>query len=163
MLHEGLPERHKSTGQGTKMTWDLSQGVFLINSPTRNMERLETLWKRLPQGPSTKNLRWRQLQRRLGEGSALGGIQAEAQVGMLRNESVGYSQRCDTGRPSCPSAARHVYLGLDLMKKHPEILGVVGVTLWHKPGVFCETTANVDAQGLPPFPLAKPEQPLVNP
>ena len=91
LLHEGLPERHRSTGQGTKMTWDLSQGVFLIKSPTRKMERLETLWKGLPLGPSTKNLRWRQLQRRLREGSTLGGSQEEAQVGVLRNESVDYS------------------------------------------------------------------------
>ena len=67
MLHVGLPERHRSTSQGTKMTWDLSQGVFIINSPTCNMERLETLWKGLPLAPSTKNLRWRQLQRRLGQ------------------------------------------------------------------------------------------------
>lgn len=96
-------QRDRSTGQGTKMTWDLSQGVFIINSPTRNMERLETLWKGLPLAPSTKNLRWRQLQRRLGEGSTLGGIQAEAHVGVLRNESVCYSQRCDTWRPPCPN------------------------------------------------------------
>lgn len=53
-----------------------------------------------------------------GEGGALGGTRAEAQDGVLRDESVGYSPRCDTWRPSCPTdhAARHVYLGRDLRK-----------------------------------------------
>lgn len=57
-----------------------------------------------------------------GWGSTLGGIPAgdweEPQAGVLRNKSVGYRQTCDTGGHLVPTdrAARHIYLGLALMK-----------------------------------------------